>query len=244
MTLSDEEPSSEEWALALGEAERGKKDCRVICCRKRKKAAGQLNPQQKPGKHETVVDDPTRLALREWMVGMSHVIRLTRVKATAHSKTPIPRDSRHAHCDQQTLFLDRDQMGQKLETGTLRDQRRKQLDALQLPQMDHSEIPPQLERIGTVGTAAGAGRHVAEGTADTAEEGRLVAEDALEVRVAVDNPFVPFVELEHLDLQLKTFLVLAFHVQAFHEPAEELHVLVVRIQQSVVEGIRGRRAVE
>ena len=180
MTLSDEEPSSEEWALPLGEAERGKKDCRVICCRKRKKAAGQLNPQQKPGKHETVVDDPTRLALREWMVGMSHVIRLTRVKATAHSKTPIPRDSRHAHCDQQTLFLDRDQMGQKLETGTLRDQRRKQLDALQLPQMYHSEIPPQLERIGTVGTAAGAGRHVAEGTADIAEEGRLVAEDALD----------------------------------------------------------------
>jgi hypothetical protein len=224
VTLSDEEPSSEEWALALGEAERGKKDCRVICCRKRKKASGQLNPQQKPGKHETVVDDPTRLALREWMVGMSHVIRLTRVKATAHSKTPIPRDSRHAHCDRQTLFLDRDQMGQKLETGTLGDQRRKQLDALQLPQMDHSEIPPQLERIGTVGTAAGAGRHVAEGTAD--------------------NPFVPFAELEHLDLQLKTFLVLKFHVQAFHEPAEELHVLVVRIQQSVVEGIRGRRAVE
>ena len=83
MTLSDEEPSSEEWALALGEAEKGKKDCRVICCRKRKKAAGQLNPQQKPGKHETVVDDSTRLALREWMVGMSHVIRFARVKATA-----------------------------------------------------------------------------------------------------------------------------------------------------------------
>ena len=232
MTLSDEEPSSEECALALGGAERGKKDCRVICCRKRKKAAGQLNPQQKPGKHETVVDDPTRLALREWMIGMSHVIRLTRVKATAHSKTPIPRDSRRAHCDQQTLFLDRDQMGQKLETGTLRDQRIEQLDPLQLPQMDHSEILPQLERIGTVGTAAG--RHVAEGTADTAEEGRLVAEDALELRVTVDNPFVPFVELEHLDLivgnaQLKTFLVRAFHVQAFHEPAEaavhqKLHV--------------------
>ena len=110
--------------------------------------------------------------------------------------------------------------------------------------MHHSEIPPQLERIDTVGTAASAGRHVAEGTADTAEEGRLVAENALEVRVAVDNPFVPFAELEHLDLQLKTFLVLKFHVQAFHEPAEELHVLVVRIQQSVVEGIRGRRAVE
>ena len=137
MTLSDEEPNSEEWALALGEAEKGKKNCRVICCRKMKKAAGQLNPQQKPEKHETVVDDSTRLALREWMVGMSHVIRLTRVKATAHSKTPIPRDSRHAHCDQQTLFLDSDQMGQKLVS-------------LQLPQMHHSEIPPQLERIGTV----------------------------------------------------------------------------------------------
>ena len=176
---------------------------------------------------------------------VSHVMRFARVKATAHSKTPIPRDSSHAHCDQQTLFLDRDQMGQKLETGTLRDQRRKQLDALQLPQMDHSEIPPQLERIGTVGTAAG--RHVAEGTADTAEEGRLVAEDALEVRVAVDNPFVPFVELEHLDLiagnaQLKTFLVRAFHVLSLHEPAEaavhqKLHVQVVRIQECVVEGI-------
>ena len=72
--------------------------------------------------------------------------------------------------------------------------------------------------------------------------------------MVVDNPFVPFVEQEQLDLiagnaQLKTFLVRAFHVQAFHEPAEvavhqKLHVQVVRIQECVVEGIHGRRAVE
>ena len=188
MTLSDEEPSSEEWALAQGEAERGKKDCRVICCRKQEEEGRwAAKSSTETWKHETVVDDPTRLALREWMVGMSHVIRFARVKATAHSKIPIPRDSRRAHCDQQTLFLDRDQMDQKLETGTLRDQRQEQLDPLQLPQKDRSEILPQLERIGNVETAAG--RHIAEGTADTAEEGRLVAEGALEVRVVVDNPF-------------------------------------------------------
>ncbi len=34
--------------------------------------------------------------------------------------------------------------------------------------------------------------HVAEGTADTAEEDRLVAEDTLEMRVAVDNPFTNY----------------------------------------------------
>ena len=79
-------------------------------------------------------------------------------------------------------------MAQQLETGTLHGQRRKQLDQLQLPQMHHSEIPPQHERIGTVETAGG--RHVAEDTAEDTAEGRRVAEDALKVRVAVDNPFV------------------------------------------------------
>ena len=62
----------------------------MICCRKRKKAAGQLNPQQKPGKHETDVDDSTRLALREWMVGMSHVIKLTRVTSMWTQPYPAP----------------------------------------------------------------------------------------------------------------------------------------------------------